>query len=443
MKSVKEGFKMKIAVIGTGYVGLVTAAGLAELGHSVVGSDKDLDKITKVSQGFVPIYEPGLAELLESNLKKGALVFNHDLNKTIEDAEVIFVCVGTPQHADGSADMSQIEEVSRQISRNLNRYKLVVEKSTVPVRTSSWIKRTISLYKKTEAEFDVASNPEFLREGSAVSDFLNPDRIIIGVETEKARDILCQIYEKFKDRVVVTNIDTAELIKHASNSFLAMKISYINLISNLCEKTEANVEQVAEGMGLDPRIGGRFLKAGIGYGGSCFPKDVKALTRIGEDLDVDMSLLKEADRINTHRVKVFTDKIKRALWILKDKKIALLGLAFKPETDDIREAPSIKIIHDLLQDGACLRLYDPKAMENMRQLYPEEPERLRYFSSPYDAAEKANALLVLTEWDEFAGLNLKRIKELMANPIIVDGRNIFRPAEMKKLGFEYYSIGRK
>jgi UDPglucose 6-dehydrogenase len=443
MKSVREGFKMKIAVIGTGYVGLVTAVGLAELGHSVVGSDKDLDKITKVSQGFVPIYEPGLAELLESNLKKGALVFNHDLNKTIEDAEVIFVCVGTPQHADGSADMSQIEEVSRQISRNLNRYKLVVEKSTVPVKTSSWIKRTISLYKKTEAEFDVASNPEFLREGSAVSDFLNPDRIIIGVESEKARDILCQIYEKFKDRVVVTNIDTAELIKHASNSFLAMKISYINLISNLCEKTEANVEQVAEGMGLDPRIGGRFLKAGIGYGGSCFPKDIKALTRIGEDLGVDMNLLKEADRINTHRVKVFTAKIKRALWILKDKKIALLGLAFKPETDDIREAPSIKIIHDLLQEGAWLRLYDPKAMENMRQLYPEEPERLRYLSSPYDAAEKANALLVLTEWDEFAGLNLTRIKELMANPIIVDGRNIFRPAEMKKLGFEYYSIGRK
>jgi len=434
---------MKIAVIGTGYVGLVTAAGLAELGHKVIGADKDLDKIAKVSQGVAPIYEPGLDELLESNLKKGNISFSPDLNETIEGAEVIFVCVGTPQHADGSADMSQIEEVSRQIAENLNRYKLVVEKSTVPVKTSSWIKRTISLYKKTDREFDVASNPEFLREGSAVSDFLNPDRIIVGVETERARNILCGIYEKFKDRIVVTNIDTAELIKHASNSFLAMKISYINLISNICERTEANVEQVAEGMGLDPRIGGRFLKAGIGYGGSCFPKDIKALTRIGEDLGVDMSLLKEADRINSARVRVFVEKIKRALWILKDKKIAILGLAFKPETDDIREAPSIMVIRDLLQEGGRLRLYDPKAMENMKQLYPEEPERLLYFSSPYDAAEKANALLILTEWDEFANLDLKKVKKAMANPIIVDGRNVFAAEEVRKLGFEYYSIGRK
>jgi UDPglucose 6-dehydrogenase len=434
---------MKIAVIGTGYVGLVTAAGLAELGHKVIGTDKDLDKIAKVNQGVVPLYEPGLDELLESNLKKGNIVFSPDLFKTIEEAEVIFVCVGTPQHVDGSADMSQIEEVSRQIAENLNRYKLVVEKSTVPVKTSFWIKRTISLYKKTDRKFDVASNPEFLREGSAVSDFLNPDRIIVGVETERARDILCRIYDKFRDRIVVTNIDTAELIKHASNSFLAMKISYINLISNICEKTEANVEQVAEGMGLDPRIGGRFLKAGIGYGGSCFPKDIKALTKIGEELGVDMSLLKEADRINTDRVRVFVDKIKQALWILKDKKIAVLGLAFKPETDDIREAPSIKVIRDLLQEGALLRLYDPKAVENMKQLYPEEPGRLLYFSSPYEAVEKANALLVLTEWDEFAALDLKKVKEAMANPIIVDGRNVFSPEAVKKLGFEYYSIGRK
>jgi UDPglucose 6-dehydrogenase len=422
---------------------LVTAAGLAELGHQVTGTDKDLDKIAKVNQGLVPIYEPGLNELLELNLKKGNIVFSPDLFRTIEEAEVVFVCVGTPQHVDGSADMSQIEEVSRQIAENLNRYKLVVEKSTVPVKTSFWIKRTISLYKKTDREFDVASNPEFLREGSAVSDFLNPDRIIVGVETERARDILCRIYEKFRDRIVVTNIDTAELIKHASNSFLAMKISYINLISTICEKTEANVEQVAEGMGLDPRIGGRFLKAGIGYGGSCFPKDIKALTKIGEELGVDMSLLKEADRINTDRVRVFIDKVKQALWILKDKKIAVLGLAFKPETDDIREAPSIKVIRDLLQEGALLRLYDPKAVENMKQLYPEEPERLVYFSSPYEAVEKANALLVLTEWDEFAALDLNKVKGAMANPIIVDGRNIFSPEAVKKLGFEYYSIGRK
>jgi UDPglucose 6-dehydrogenase len=434
---------MKIAVVGTGYVGLVTAAGLAELGHQVVGTDKDTDKISRISQGRLPIYEPGLDELLGSNLKKGNVSFDSDFIRAIDEAEVIFVCVGTPQRDDGSADMSQIEEVSRQIAENLNRYKLVVEKSTVPVKTSLWIKRTMGLYKKTDREFDVASNPEFLREGSAVSDFLNPDRIIIGVETDRARDILCGIYGRFKDRLLITNIDTAELIKHASNSFLAMKISYINLISNICEKTEANVEQVAAGMGFDPRIGGRFLKAGIGYGGSCFPKDIKALTRIGEDLGVDMSLLKEADRINADRVRIFVDKVKQALWILKDKRIAVLGLAFKPETDDIREAPSIGVIRDLLQAGARLRLHDPQAAANMKQLYPEDGERLVYCVSAYDAFEQANALLFLTEWEEYSRLDLTRVKAAMANPIIIDGRNIFSPDEVKKLGFEYYCIGRK
>jgi len=434
---------MKIAIIGTGYVGLVTAAGLAELGNQVIGTDKDGEKIDRISRGVVPIYEPGLDELLAENIRKGRLSFSPDLNTVIREADVIFVCVGTPQQIDGSADMSQIEEVSRLIADNLNRYKLVVEKSTVPVKTSFWIKRTIGLYKKTDIDFDIASNPEFLREGSAVSDFLRPDRIILGVETEKARDLLSGIYEKLRDRVVVTNIDTAELIKHASNSFLALKISYINLISSLCDKTEANVEQVAEGMGLDPRIGSRFLKAGIGYGGSCFPKDIKALVKIGEDLGVDMSLLKEADRINLDRIRVFVEKIKQALWILKDKRIAVLGLAFKPETDDIREAPSINVIRELLRDGARLRLYDPQAMENMKEVHPSEPERLEYCGSAGQAAEGANALVILTEWEEFAGLDLERIKKSMANPIIVDGRNVFDPAAVRKLGFEYYSVGRK
>ena len=434
---------MKIAVIGTGYVGLVTAAGLAELGNQVIGTDKDGEKIDRICRGVVPIYEPGLDELLAENIRKGRLSFSPDLNTVIREADVIFVCVGTPQQIDGSADMSQIEEVSRLIADNLNRYKLVVEKSTVPVKTSFWIKRTIGLYKKTDIDFDIASNPEFLREGSAVSDFLRPDRIILGVETEEARDLLSGIYEKLRDRVVVTNIDTAELIKHASNSFLALKISYINLISSLCDKTEANVEQVAEGMGLDPRIGSRFLKAGIGYGGSCFPKDIKALVKIGEDLGVDMSLLKEADRINLDRIRVFVEKIKQALWILKDKRIAVLGLAFKPETDDIREAPSINVIRELLRDGARLRLYDPQAMENMKEVHPSESERLEYCGSAGQAAEGANALVILTEWEEFAGLDLERIKESMANPIIVDGRNVFDPAAVRKLGFEYYSVGRK
>ncbi len=434
---------MKIAVIGTGYVGLVTAVGLAELGQNVIGTDKIPDKIEKISQGIVPIYEPGLEELLKANLKKGNLSFSTDLDNTIQSCDVIFVCVGTPEREDGSADMSQIEEVSRMIAENLNNYKLVVEKSTVPVKTSMWIKRTISLYKKNEMTFDVASNPEFLREGSAVSDFLHPDRIIIGVETDRARDMLVEIYQKFKDRLIITNIDTAELIKHASNSFLAMKISYINFISELCEKTHADVEQVAKGMGLDPRIGELFLRAGLGYGGSCFPKDIKALAKIGEDLGVNVNILKEADRINVERIRVFVDKLKKALWILKDKRFAVLGLSFKPETDDIREAPSIKLIRQLLDEGALLRLYDPEAMDNMKEVFPDNPPQITYAQSFYEAAEEANALLIVTEWDEFKDMNLQKVKEVMTNPIIIDGRNIFDPSKIRELGFEYYSIGRK
>jgi len=434
---------MKIAVIGTGYVGLVTAVGLAELGHEVMGTDKVADKIEKISQGDVPIFEPGLEELLRANLKRGRISFSSDLSKTIQSSDVIFVCVGTPQNEDGSADMSQIEEVSRIVAENLNNYKLVVEKSTVPVKTSLWIKRIISLYKKSDVDFDIASNPEFLREGSAVSDFLNPDRIIIGVETERARDVLVNIYQKFKDRLFITNIDTAELIKHASNSFLALKISYINLIANLCEKTDANIEQVAKGMGLDPRIGGLFLRAGLGYGGSCFPKDLKALIRIGEELGVNMSLLKETDKINVERIRLFLEKVKRALWILKDKTIALLGLSFKPETDDIREAPSINLIRELLAEGSFLRLYDPKAMENMKAVFPHDGLRITYCHSAYQAVEGVNALLIVTEWKEFYDLDLKRIKGVMANPIIIDGRNVYKPEVVRQLGFEYYSIGRK
>jgi UDPglucose 6-dehydrogenase len=434
---------MKIAVIGTGYVGLVTAVGLAEFGHKVIGADKVADKIDRISRGEVPIYEPGLDALLRSNLKKGTIAFSSDLPKVIRAADVIFVCVGTPQGDDGSADMSQIEEVSRMIAENLNKFKVVVEKSTVPVKTSYWIKRTISLYKKSDHDFAVASNPEFLREGTAVSDFLQPDRIIVGVENDRARAMLGRIYASMKDRVVYTNIDTAELIKHASNSFLSMKISYINLMANLCERTNADIEQISKGMGLDPRIGGRFLSAGLGYGGSCFPKDIKALIKIGEDLGVDMSLLKETDRVNASRTRMFVDKIRKALWILKDKKIAVLGLAFKPETDDIREAPAIKVIRELLAEGASVRLYDPQAMGNMREVFHEDGTRVAYCKTPYEAAAGANALLVCTEWKEFLDLDLAKVRELMANLIIIDGRNICDPAAVRALGFEYYSVGRK
>lgn len=434
---------MKIGVIGTGYVGLVTAAGLADLGHHVIGTDKVKEKIEKASRGISPIYEPGLEELLGRNLKKGNLSFSSDLEETIRASDVLFVCVNTPQRKDGSADMTYVEGVSRCIAQNLNGYKLIVEKSTVPVRTSSWIKRTLTLYKNGEYSFDVASNPEFLREGSAVSDFLNPDRIVIGVESERAKGIFLKIYEKYKDKIHFTNIDTAELIKHASNSFLAMKISFINLISDLCEKTHADVEYVAKGMGLDKRIGKQFLRAGLGYGGSCFPKDVRAMVKIGEDLGIDMSLVKEVDRINTLRIERVINKIKNALWVLKNKKLAVLGLAFKPRTDDIRNAPSLNIIKRLLEEEAHLSLYDPEAMANVKKIFPEDPPNILYAGSAYEALKEANAALFVTEWDEFKKLDLKKTLKLMDNPIVIDGRNIFGPEKMRELGFEYYSVGRK
>jgi UDPglucose 6-dehydrogenase len=433
---------MKIGVIGTGYVGMVTAVCLADLGHTVIGTDIDKEKIEKAAQGVCHIYEPGLEELLQKNLKEGNLSFSFDLEATIRESDVLFVCVNTPQRQDGSADMCYVESTSRSIAENLNKYKVVVEKSTVPVQTSMWIKRTISLYKRGDGEFDVASNPEFLREGTAVSDFMHPDRVIIGVETKRAEDVLVKIYDAFKDKILVTNIDTAELIKHASNSFLATKISFINLMSDLCEKTDADVELVAKGMGLDLRIGERFLRAGLGYGGSCFPKDVRALIKIGEDLGVDLALLKEVDSINTARIQNFLDKIKKALWIVKDKKIAVLGLAFKPETDDTRNAPSIYLINELQSQEALLRLYDPKAMDNMKSIFPEDPPKIVYTQDPYEAVEDANALLLVTEWDEFKSLDLNKVKDLMANPILIDGRNLYDPDEVRNLGFEYYSIGR-
>ena len=442
-KSSSKEKKIKIGVIGTGYVGLVTAVCLAELGHQVIGTDVVREKIDLALAGKPHIYEPGLEELLKKNLKKGHLNFYHDLDKTIREADVLFVCVSTPQLPDGRADMSYVEGVSRRIAENLNAYKLIVEKSTVPVRTSAWIKRVINLYRHNDQDFDVASNPEFLREGSAVHDFLHPDRIIIGVESKRAEKILRKIYARFTEKLLVTNIDTAELIKHASNSFLAMKISFINLISELCEKTEADVELVARGMGLDPRIGPQFLRAGLGYGGSCFPKDVRALIHIGEEMGVDFGLLKEVDRINLRRIRIFVDKIKQALWILRDKKIALLGLSFKPETDDIRNAPSIAIIGELQKERAYLRLYDPQAMENMKKLFPEKEPELVYCQSPYQALEGANAGLIITEWPEFVDLDLNRVKSIMSNPILIDGRNIFDPAKVRALGFEYYSMGRK
>ena len=436
---------MKLSVIGGGYVGLVTAACFSHVGHEVLVVEKIPEKVELLRHGKSPIYEPGLEELLREGIKEGRLNFTTDIKEGVEFSEVIFVCVGTPSNPDGSADLSQVEEVARLTAKYMNGYKLLVNKSTVPVGTQQKVKRTLKLYLKgKDVEFDVASNPEFLREGHAVKDFLEPDRIVIGVESERAKEILLEIYKPITEKgfpILVTNPPTAEIIKYASNTFLATKISFINMIADLCEKVGANVEEVASGMGYDRRIGKEFLKAGLGWGGSCLPKDTKAFIRILEDFGVDATILKGTLSVNESRVDRLIRKLKEALWILKGKMIAVWGLSFKPNTDDIREAPSLRVVERLLREGAKVRAYDPKAVENFKRIFVEG-EDLKYFHDKYKAVEGAEALLILTEWDEFKRANLERVKGLMELPIIVDGRNVFDPEEVRKLGFEYYSMGR-
>ncbi|WP_457623559.1 UDP-glucose dehydrogenase family protein [Persephonella sp.] len=436
---------MKITVIGAGYVGLVTAACFADIGNEVVCVEKVSSKLEKLCRGISPIYEPGLTEMLQRNIKEGRIQFTDKIEEGVEFSDVIFLCVGTPQGEDGKADLSQVEEASRQIAQSMESYKLIIEKSTVPVNTHQWVKKTVRRYiKNSDIPFDVASNPEFLREGSAIYDFMNPDRIVVGVESEKAKKIMEELYKPFTEKgfpLLVTTPQAAELIKHASNSFLAMKISYINMIADLCEKVGADINEVADGMGYDKRIGRAFLNAGIGYGGSCFPKDVQAFIKIAEDHGLDFGLLRETEKINKSRRRKFLDRIEDILWIAKDKNIAVWGLAFKPNTDDIREAPSIDIVGELNKLGANLRLYDPKAVENFKTLFPEG-DNISYPSDKYEALKDADALLILTEWDEFKDADLEKIKKLMRLPIVIDGRNIFEPEKMKEMGFEYYSIGR-
>ena len=432
---------MKVTVVGGGYVGLTTGVCFSHLGHEVIVVEKIPEKVQMLRDGKSPIYEPGLEELLQEGLRKKRISFTTDLMEGLSFSDVIFICVGTPQNPDGSADLHQVEEVAIQTAKLMDSYKLLVEKSTVPVNTHKLIKKTVKRYMKKNVEFDVASNPEFLREGSAIKDFLEPDRIVIGVESERAKSILEEIYKNFKCPIIFTDPSTAELIKHASNAFLALKISFINMVADLCEKVGADVELVAQGMGYDKRIGKEFLKAGIGWGGSCFPKDVKAFYRIGIDHGVDFSLIKEVERVNERRIDQFIDKVKSAVWSVRGKTLAVWGLSFKPNTDDIREAPSIKIITRLLKEGATVRAYDPKAMENFRRLFPEGKD-LSYAPDPYKALEGAQALLILTEWEDFKKADLSRVKELLEVPIIIDGRNIFDPNEMNRLGFEYYCIGR-
>lgn len=435
---------MKITVVGGGYVGLVTGACFSHLGNEVLVVEKVSEKVRMLQEGKSPIYEPGLEELIGEGVKNGKLNFTADLREGVVFSEIIFLCVGTPSLPDGSADLSQIEEVARLSARYMDSYKLFVEKSTVPVNTHRLVKKTVQRYLKKEIPFDVASNPEFLREGSAVHDFLNPDRIVVGVESERAEKLMRELYKPLTDKgfpLLVTDPATAELIKHASNSFLAMKISFINMVADLCEKTGADVELVAQGMGYDRRIGREFLRAGIGYGGSCFPKDVKAFIKIAETVGVDFGLLREVERINARRVEVFMEKVKGALWSLKNKRVAVWGLSFKPNTDDVREAPSLKVVPALLEEGAKVSAYDPKAIPNFEAIFKEGGD-LRYAEDMYEAVKGAEALVILTEWEEFVRADLGKLKELMELPIVIDGRNIFEPAVMKSYGFEYYPVGR-
>ncbi|MBF0531549.1 MAG: UDP-glucose/GDP-mannose dehydrogenase family protein [Candidatus Omnitrophica bacterium] len=431
---------MNIAIIGSGYVGLVTGVCLAETGHTVICVDVDREKIKQLNQGMVPIYEPGLEPLLKKNMKSKRLSFSVSIKAAVKQTEVIFIAVGTPSKKNGDADLTYVENVAREIARCLDGYRLIVEKSTVPAETGQRVARTIrlNLPKNKTLEFDVASNPEFLREGSAVHDFMNPDRVVIGVESKRAERILRDIYKPLAARMVVTNINSAEMIKHASNSFLAAKISFINAVAQICDRVGADVLKVAEGMGFDKRIGRSFLDAGIGYGGSCFPKDVDAFIRLAEKNGYDFQLLKQVRQVNEDQGAAFLKLVEDKLWNVKGKTIGVLGLAFKPNTDDMRSAPSISVIKTLQHEGARIKAFDPQAMAQARLIF----KNVVYSRDVYDLAKGCDCCIVLTEWPEFQDLDFRKIKSLMKQPVIFDGRNLYAAADLAALGFEYYGVGR-
>src|SRR5436190_10737696 len=428
----------KITIIGNGYVGLVTGACFAEVGHKVICVDCDQAKVKLLTSGGIPIYEPGLEELVKSNVTEGRLSFTTSTQEGVEKSDIIFIAVPTPPQPDGSVDLAFIERVARDIASAMTSYKVVVDKSTVPVKTGQKVAETITRYCKAKVDFDVISNPEFLREGFAVQDLMKPDRVVVGVRSERPVPALKEIFTPFKAPIIVTDINSAELIKHASNSFLALKISYINAISVLCEATGANVQEVANGMGMDERIGRRFLNASLGFGGSCFPKDLSAFIKISEQTGCDFRLLKEVLRINAEQMDRFVKKIIETLWVLKDKKIGVLGLAFKQNTDDVRSSPAIELCERLLKEGATLRVHDPKAMEKAKALLPG----VTYVDDMNQVAEGCDALVVATEWDEFKKLDLDRAREALTHPIMFDGRNLFDPQEVERQGWIYKSIGR-
>lgn len=430
---------MKICVIGAGYVGLVTGACLAKMGNRVICVDNNEGKISLLKKGKVPIYEPGLQRLVKKNIKEKSLFFTTSIKEGVNESEIIFIAVNTPPKKNGEADLCYVEEVSRQVAERMRSYKVIVSKSTVPVETGEKITQTVKMYNKQNVKFDVVSNPEFLREGSAIKDFLHPDRVVIGVNSKKAERIMRKLYKPLDAPMIVTDIESAEIVKHAANSFLATKISYINAIANICERVGANITSVAKGMGLDRRIGQDFLNAGVGFGGSCFPKDIDAFIRIAAKDGYNFELLKVVKKINQEQKKVLVKKLTNAIWNLKGKTIGILGLSFKPNTDDLRNAPSIDIIEMLQKEEAKVKVYDPQAMEKAKKIF----KNVIFCKDSYAVAQRADALVILTEWDEFKKLNLEKIKKQLKTPVIIDGRNIYNKDLMRKKGFIYKGIGIK
>ena len=431
---------MDISIIGSGYVGLVTGACFADVGHNVICVDNDEGKIKTLQAGRIPIYEPGLEEIVHRNVSAHRLHFSSSIREGVEKSQIIFIAVPTPPQSNGDVDLSFIEKVSREIADILTDYRVIVDKSTVPVKTGERVAETIKRYNRHGAKFDVVSNPEFLREGCAIRDLMHPDRIVIGAQSQHAVDLMKKVYEPFMAPVLVTGINSAELIKHAANSFLALKISYINAISAICDASGADVEKVADGIGMDRRIGRQFLNAGIGYGGSCFPKDVAAFIHISEQLGVPFTLLKEVQRINAGQKERFLKLIRDTLWVLREKKIAVWGLTFKPDTDDVRSSVAIELVDAMLREGAHVSVYDPKGMEKAREL--KAIADAKFAASALEAADGAEALVIATEWAEFANVDFAAVKQRMTTPIVFDGRNLLNPETMGELGFHYHSIGR-
>ncbi len=437
---------MKICIVGTGYVGLVSGTCFAEFGVQVVCIDKDEKKIKNLKKGLIPIYEPGLDDLVKKNINQGRLKFDTKLRPYVNNSDAIFIAVGTPsRRGDGHADLRYVFSVAEEISESINNYSVIVTKSTVPVGTGKKV-RDIIKKKNKNVEFDVASNPEFLREGSAINDFMRPDRVVIGCESDKAKKILSELYRPLyllETPILFTRRETAELIKYAANAFLATKITFINEISDLCEKVGANVSDVSTGMGLDGRIGKKFLHPGPGYGGSCFPKDTLALVKTAKDYRSELNLVQEVVKSNKNRKKNIYKRVKIVLGgSLKNKKITILGLTFKPNTDDMRDSPSLDLIPALLKEGAKLSLYDPEGMPEAKKIFKKYTKNISWFNDAYKSMKKSNALIILTEWNEFRALDISKVKKLLYRPIIIDFRNIYNPDELFKQGMEYYSVGR-